>query len=258
MIEKCSVDIQVLNGAFTPKADAAPMSLHSSNADGQQKKYLVFLLLLFITGLPNAQQNFLITSYGAKGDGKTINTTAIQKAIDAAAQKGGKVVVTKGAFVTGPIALKSGVELHLEKETVLLGSTNRLDYGAEEAKPLISAVGAKNISITGHGTIDGRGKEVVDNLIVQLAAGKMHDRQWPLKAPREENRPQIINFKECNNVTVHGVTIKNSAAWVQSYVRCNGVVVDSITVQSTAYWNNDGIDIVNSKNVSITNCNINA
>ncbi len=225
---------------------------------GSIRQYVLLTFTLLVCYVSQAQQTFLITSFGAKGDGKTMNTTAIQKAIDAAAQKGGTVVVSKGEFVTGPIVLKFGVELHLEKEAVLLGSTIRLDYGAEEARPLISAVAANRVSITGRGTIDGRGKEVVEDLIVQLAAGKMKDKQWPLKAPREDNRPQILNLKECTAITVQGVTIKNSAAWVQSYVRCNGVVIDSITVQSTAYWNNDGIDIVKSKNVSIMNCNINA
>lgn len=259
------------------------MLLHSSNVASNQNAFLeplrrkdtkrhealccfapswlrgLFLLLLcMMTIVSSAQKTFLITSFGAKSDGKTMNTMAIQKAIDAASKNSGSVIVPKGNFVTGPIIMKPGVELHLMKDAVLLGSINRLDYGDEEAKPLISAKDAANISITGSGTIDGRGKELVDDLIAQLKNKKLQDKQWPVKAPREENRPKIISFIACTNVTVKGVTIKNGAAWVQSYVRSNNVLLDSMTVESVAYWNNDGIDIVNSKNVSITNCNINA
>ncbi len=251
MIDQCFIEILQLNGA-------SPMSLNSRTTAGNIRKLFLFVLFIIATMNVFSQPGFLITSFGAKGDGQTMNTTAIQNAIDKAAVKGGNVVVPAGRFITGPVTLKSGVELHLSKNAFLLGSTNRLDYGNDSAKPLISAKGAVNISITGQGTIDGRGGELVENLIQQLKAHRLHDTQWPLKAPREEARPQIINFKECDGVMVKGITIKNSAAWVQSYVRCNGVTIDSIHVESVAYWNNDGIDIVNSKNVSISNCIINA
>lgn len=230
----------------------------------QLKKYqfiksVFFSCLVMVAGNAFAQKEYNIKTYGAKGDGKTNNAAAIQSAINAAAKAGrGKVVVPSGSFVTGPIRLKSGVTLHVQKGALLSGSTKRLDYGEEAAVALISAQGATNISITGDGTIDGRGREVVEDLIRQLKARKMHDTQWPAKGPREENRPQIITFAGCSNVTVKGVTIKNSAAWVQTYLRCYNVHIDSINVESIAYWNNDGIDIVNSKNVSITNCTINA
>jgi pectate lyase len=235
-----------------------PLCLHGSKNTGIKK---LLFVLLFLAGANTAfsQQTFLITSYGAKADGKTNNAKAIQSAIDAAAKTGaGKVVVPAGTFVTGPLRLQSGVELHLQKGAVLMGSTVRKDYGTGKAVALLSAENATNISLTGAGTIDGRGSLVVENLIELLKAGTMHDKQWPLKAPAEENRPQIITFTACNNVTVIGITLKNSAAWVQTYLRCNNVIINSVTVESVSYWNNDGIDIVNSKNVSITACTINA
>ena len=219
---------------------------------------LLSILILFIASGYSQKKTFNVLMYGAKSDGKTNSTIAIQKAIDAAAENGGRVIVPPGNFVTGPILLKSNVELHLEKGASILGSINRTDYGSEEAGPLISATNANRISITGSGTIDGRGQQLIGNLIEQLKAGKIKDQQWPAKAPREAARPQIITLTTCTNITIKGIMIKNSAAWVQSYVRCNNVMIDSITVESTAYWNNDGIDIVNSKNVSITNCTINA
>lgn len=227
-------------------------SLHSYT------KAIFVAVLLAVSSFVQSQQTFLITSFGAKGDGKTMNTAAIQKAVDAAAQKGGRVVLTTGKFVTGPVELKGGVELHLEGGAALLGTTNRLDYGGEVAKPLLYAKEASGVSITGSGTIDGRGAEVVENLLQQLKAGRLHDDQWLVKRPGESHRPQLLFFDRCKNINIQGITIRNGSGWVQSYLRCDGVTIDSITVESVAYWNNDGIDIVNSKNVAITNCRINA
>jgi hypothetical protein len=205
------------------------------------------------------QKNFVVTAFGAQGDGKTLNTAFIQHAIDqAAAGGGGKVVVPPGSFVTGTLHLKTGVELHLEKGATLLGSTSRLDYGKANATALIIATGQQQISITGKGEIDGRGREVVKDLFRLLNQGVLQDAQWKIKRPGENNRPRMIALIDCQDVKVKGVTMRNSAGWVQDYVRCNNVIIDSVTVVSTEYWNNDGIDIVNSKNVSITHCNVDA
>jgi polygalacturonase len=76
--------------------------------------------------------------------------------------------------------------------------------------------------------------------------------------PSETARPKIINFSECENVTVQGVTIKNSACWVQTYELCNNLVIDQVSVESRAFWNNDGMDITDCRNVRITNCDINS
>ncbi|MBC7888392.1 MAG: glycoside hydrolase family 28 [Ferruginibacter sp.] len=224
-------------------------------------KKLIFLFHCLVLVLPvfSQQKDFLITAFGAKPDGKTINTIAIQTAIDkAAAMGGGKVIVGAGSFVTGVIYLKTGVELHLQKDAVLLGSTNRLDYGKGDAEALITAIGQHHISITGKGEINGRGRKLVEDLYRLLKAGVLQDDQWKIKRPTEKNRPRLIYFSECRDVKVTGITVKNGSGWIQDYVRCNNVVIDSITVISKEYWNNDGIDIVNSKNVSITNCYVDA
>lgn len=216
------------------------------------------LYILFITNSVNAQQTFNILNYGAVADGTTNNALAIQKAINAAVTSGGgKIIIPKGSFVTGVIQLESNIELFLQKGAVLLGSTNRLDYGYGSAKALISATNVSNITISGKGTIDGRGLEVVKSLIPQLQNGVIEDKQFRIKAPEERNRPKILAFVDCKNVSVTGITIKNSAAWVQEYLRCNKVLINKVTVLSNEYWNNDGIDINNSKNVTITNCYIN-
>ncbi len=213
--------------------------------------------MLIVTSFAQ-RKTFDVLAYGAKGDGKTMNTIAVQKAIDAAAVNGGIVMVPKGSFVTGPLELKSGVELYLSKGAQLLGSVERSDYGNGDAKSLISATNATKIAIIGSGTIDGRGQQLMENFTKDLQAGKMHLENWPAKRPREASRPQVIGFVGCSNITLKGITLKNSSTWVQHYEGCNNLLLDSITVESVAYWNNDGIDINNCKNVSITNCNINS
>lgn len=223
-------------------------------------KKIVFFFSVFITQIALCQQKeFLITSFAAKADGKTNNAKYIQAAINkAAANGGGKVIVPKGKFVTGPVVLKSGVELHLQQGAVLLGSTSRIDYGKGPAEALISATGQHNIALTGKGEIDGRGAELVEDVYRLLRSGIISDPEWKIKRPTEFNRPKLILLQGCTNVYVKAVTIKNGSGWIQDYVRCSNVVIDSITVNSTSYWNNDGIDITDCKNVSIINSYVNA
>jgi hypothetical protein len=222
-----------------------------------KKLYTLFILFISSTCLANDKE-FFITNYEAVADGITINTQAIQTAINQAGIKGGKVIVPEGRFVTGPISLLSNVELHVVKGGFLLGSINRLDYGVPKAKPLISAHNQQNISITGEGEIDGRGYEMVQNLIQLLEQGVLQDSEWKTKRPGGINRCTLIDIVQCKNVLLKHITIKNSSSWVQDINRCDGVVIDSIKVESNAYWNNDGIDIVNSKNVTISNSFINS
>ena len=224
-----------------------------------QKRIILAGWLIACVFFGTAQKSsFNIVEFGAKADSKTDNTKVIQQAIDAAAKTGkGTVIVPAGYYVTGPIVMKTGVELHLADGATLLASINRMDYGIK-AQPLISARGQQNVAITGTGTIDGRGREVVKDLFRLLHAGTLQDSQWKIKRPGEAGRPEIIVFTECQQVRMKGITVKNSAGWVQSYIRCTDVAIDSMTVNSTEYWNNDGIDVVNSHNVRISNCNIDA
>lgn len=205
------------------------------------------------------QKTYNILQFGARPDGKTNNASYIQKAIDkATGAGGGKVLIPEGNFVSGVVYLKNNVELVIEKGAILLGSTNRLDYGKGDADALVTAKNQHHISITGKGEINGRGKLVAEDLIRLLKAGVLQDEQWQIKRPQEKNRPKLINFEECTNVKVSHITLRNGSGWIQQYARCNHVVIDSLTVISKEYWNNDGIDIVNSKNVSITNSYVDA
>lgn len=220
------------------------------------KYWLILALLAPLTGF-GQRKTLDITAYGAKGDGQTDNTIFIQKALDEAAAQGGKVLVPAGQFVTKPLLLKSGTELHLVKGATLLGSTHRLDYGVE-ATSLITAKDQQNIAITGQGIIDGRGREVIKDLLALLMAGTLQDPEWQIKRPVESNRPHVLVLINCQKIRITGVTLKNSASWVQAYRECTDITIDSMRVESTAYWNNDGIDFVDCKNVLLTNSFFNA
>ena len=135
-----------------------------------KKLILTALLLASLATLQAADRNFEVTVYGAKGDGLTKNTVALQTAIDAcAAAGGGKVVFPKGKYLTGSLTLRSNVELHLDEDATLLGSTHLEDYPPHPFPKfrslrdkggfpaLIYAEEAEHVAITGPGTIDGQG-----------------------------------------------------------------------------------------------------
>jgi len=235
------------------------------------KTLLSILIYLFSISIPMAQPivneksnktEFVVTAFGAKGDGKNMNSKAIQAAIDTlAAQGGGKLIFPEGRFLTGSFELKSGVELHLQKNAVLLGSTNPFDYKKiSHSKALIVAEGQSDIAITGLGTIDNQGRKLALHSDSLYYAGQMDPKYYNLrrKRPEEEYRPMIINMFNCKNVKLKGFTLKDGASWIQSYDKCRNLTADSLTVISDAYWNNDGFDISDCKNVRVTNCFVNA
>lgn len=226
------------------------------------KYCIITFILLFLNMISSFAMKYNVTTYGALGDGITLNTNAIQKAIDHAfADGGGVVVIPAGRFVSGSIILKNNVSLHLEKRAILLGSINILDYiKLNRWKALIMADGVTNISITGKGTIDGRGDQLALHIDSLFYAGKIDSHNYYLaeRRPWAELRPQIIEFNRCSHIKVTDVLIKNAACWVQTYEKCNNIIIDNICVDSDAYWNNDGIDIVDCQNVRITHCKINS
>ena len=223
-------------------------------------KYVI--ICLFITmgpaGFVCYAQGINIKQFGAVGDGKTIDTKAIQHAIDSCSKKRhGKVIIPAGTFLSGSIYLKTGVQLYLSKGAVLLGSSNPADYEKTVNYALILATSQHDIAIKGEGTIDGQGRELAQNVVKMWKAGLLKENTGKDR-PDEKYRPQIIDMEHCSDVTITGITIKNSSCWVQTYDKCTNLVIGHITVNSTAYWNNDGFDIVDCYKVRITNCNINS
>jgi hypothetical protein len=231
-----------------------------------KKIIIAYLALHSVVSGFSQQKTFSITLFGAKPDGITNNSIAIQKAIDEAEKAGGgKVMIPRGRFVTGVIHLKNNVELNIHEEAVLLGSINRDDYGPSlKASALIVAEGQKNISITGKGTIDGQCDLLINDIYIKLRAGQLFDDEWKefnlwhQRRPSERNRPRIIEFRDCDGVTIKNIHLQNGAGWIENYKNCNNVVIDSIHVFSNTFWNNDGIDLVDCKNVRVTHCIINA
>ena len=211
--------------------------------------------------LPLCAKDVLVTDFGAVPDGRTLNSASIQAAIDfVSADGGGKVVFTPGNYVTGTIYVKDGVTLHLEAGASLLGSNNPWDFTKDPYvgwTSMIFSIKQKNVGITGAGTIDGRGFVVANNMVEYIHRGLFED---PLKLdrPNEVNRPENIYFRECDSVTVTGITLKDPGSWNQTYDQCHNVYVEGLTVDSKSYWNNDGIDIVDCEDVVIRNCYIDA
>ncbi|HWB94442.1 MAG TPA: glycosyl hydrolase family 28 protein, partial [Puia sp.] len=158
----------------------------------------------------------------------------------------------------------SHVTLKLEKAAFLLGSTNRMDYGPGDALPLLEANGRTGITIEGQGTIDGRGDTLLQDLYQRIKTGQIHDQEWQTPnpwgqvRPAEENRPKIIFFQHCDSLVIRNITLKNALDWVQDYKSCSHMVIDSIKVESNTMWNNDGIDLVDCKHVTLTNSFFNA
>jgi len=221
------------------------------------KKYFIVLIICFQC-LQSQAKDYPASLFGISSDGVTLNTRSIQFAIDYVHQQGGgRLVFDVGRFLTGSIHLKSNVTLHLLEGAVLLGSLNPMDYDRKRFTALILCHDQQNIAITGIGVIDGQGRKVARNVVEIVHKGLVKD-AFRNDRPEVEIRPMLIYFRSCKNILIRGVTMRNAAAWVQTYDQCKNLRIDSITVDSRAFWNNDGIDIVDCDSVAITNSYIDA
>ena len=225
----------------------------------QRKLSFKFLLVvLTATGACQAMPAHALDSfhgcdpraYGAKGDGVSKDTAAIQAAIDGCERQGGGTVrLIAGTYLSAPIVLKSNITLQLDKGATLLGSADHGDYPAmtmfhlPDLQPLVSAANSTNVAITGEGVIDGNGaswwqeaREIKDHGIL----GTGHP------------RPKLIIFDHCKHVHVEGVTIQNSPMWQLVPYYSDDVVIRNIKVLAPANSpNTDAIDPFSSSNVVI-------
>ena len=233
--------------------------------------------------------NCNVKKYGAVGDGVTMDTAAIQAAIDeCAAHGGGQVILQEGSFLCGFIQMKSGVELHIERDAVLLGSTNPADFPQVESdlwlpqySPRYNSASfiygdhCEDIAITGRGKIDCQGQAFVEpfDWYAEL--------QKNLKKPGDKttntleadhlgylwnyNRhtdavppPRVVFFIGCKNVLVEDVTMQNQpAGWGYWITDCENVHFHRAQIIADVdFPNNDGIHINCCRNVTISDCNV--
>ena len=191
-----------------------------------------------------------IRQYGAVGDGKTLNTKAVQAAIDAcASNQGGTVLVPAGIFVIGAVELRSSVTLHLAAAARLLGSRDAAQYHAVEAIPthgdttlndgnwaLIYAVGTTNVTLEGPGAIDGGGPPPDG-----------------LQGPR---RPYGLLFYRCKNLAVRNIKMVNSPYHMIRAIQSAYLKMDGIHIHNRVAGNDDGFHFVSCEHVNISNCTV--
>jgi hypothetical protein len=200
-----------------------------------------------------------VRAFGAVGDGKTLNTDAIHRAIDAChARGGGRVVVQGGVFLTGSIRLRSNVILHIEAGATLLGSARIGDYGIATQpvewhqrfapaglsadRCLISGEDAQNVGIEGQGIIDGQG-------------GSKHN-IFPNPDDPRRRRPILVWFHNCRKISLRDVTLADPAFFTTLFVHSRDILIDGVTIRSRSTGCGDGLDFVGSRNVRIANCNL--
>jgi polygalacturonase len=193
-------------------------------------------------------------AYGAKADGTTKDTLALQKAIDDCAGKGGGTVrLGRGTFLTGPLVLKSHITLQIDAGATLLGSQDRADYPRmtemrEDAiQPLINATNAQDISIRGGGTIDGAGQP-------WWAEVYAHKDSPDYVAAK---RPRLILFDHSKHILIEGVTIQNSASWQVTLYYSDDVTLRNAKILAPEHSpNTDGVDPFSSHHVAISHMTI--
>jgi polygalacturonase len=205
-------------------------------------------------------RTYNVRHFGAKGDGATLDTKALQAAIDAChSDRGGTVVVSAGTFLIGTVELKSNVTLHLAAQAKLMGTADGTQYHAAEAIPLtgehtmgdgnvglIFAANAENITIEGTGTIDGQGAQF--RSAVRGTA--------PPAGVSGNKRPHHLLFYQVNNLTVRDITLTRGAYHSVRVCLCSYVKLDGIHIYNRVNHNNDGFHFIASRHVHVSNCDV--
>jgi polygalacturonase len=205
-------------------------------------------------------RTYNIRDFGAKGDGVTLDTPAVQAAIDACNKdQGGTVLVPAGVFVIGTVEIKSNVTMHIAAQGKLLGSADGTQYHAADAIPLrgdstlndgnvglIFAVKAENFTIEGPGTIDGNGAQFRSpsrGVLPPAGIGGNH-------------RPYHLLFHQCKNVTVRDIFLTQSAYHSIRIIQSSYVQLHGIHIYSRVNHNNDGFHFISCQYVHVSNCDI--
>lgn len=221
-------------------------------------KFIFVLFSLVFSFSSFAQRTYNVVDYGAVGNKMVDDAKAIQKAIDECSAQGGGTVLLPAnhTFMSGPLCLKSNVNLLLEATAVLIANPDESIYNLSafgenrgEGMMWIYANGADNISITGKGTIHGNGIAFM---------GKELDDSYELKPVTTfDPRPHVLTLIDVDNLTIRDITIRDGAYWTVHLIGCNGAVIDGINLlNNLKIRNGDGIDLDHSRNVRISNCHI--
>jgi hypothetical protein len=206
-------------------------------------------------------RQFPVTRFGAVGDGVTLNTAAIQKAIDKAAKKGGVVVIPEGRFLTGALFFKPGTHLHIKEGSVLLGSDNISDFPVGPSRmegrtidyfpAVVNANGVDGFTIAGKGTIDGNGLKYWEAFWKRRAEN-------PNCTNLEVSRPRLIFIRNSDNVRIEGVRLQNSGFWTTHLYKCNLVKLQGLHITSpfrpVRAPSTDAIDLDACSNVLVNGC----
>ncbi len=208
---------------------------------------LVLVLTLFVPLASAKLATCDARGLGAKADGHTKDTTALQGAIDQCSKgEGGVVLLTAGTYVSGPLTLRSHVHLQLDKGATLLGSPDMEDYPIRADAPwrrvsLLHADDVVDIAITGEGTVDGNGKVWWDAMLGRV------------KGSKENQRPLLIDLTKSKQILIEGVTIQNSPQYNITAFWCDGLTVRNVTILNPGRGapNTDGIDPVSTSHVLI-------
>lgn len=218
-------------------------------------------------------KDFVITSYGAIQNDKQSCSAALKKAIEACSKNGGgRVVVPEGNWLTGPVHLKSNVNLHISENAVLKFSDVFEDYlpvvftryeGFEcyNYSPLIYAIDCQNIAVTGKGKLDGNGQnwwpwkkrsQEIQQLYDMVLNNVPPERRVFGKV-ENAMRPSFIQFVNCSQILFEDFTISSGPFWTIHPVYCDNIIARRVNV-STRGPNNDGFDIESTTNVLIEDC----
>lgn len=213
-------------------------------------------------------QIYNIQDYGAVADGQTVNTIAIQKAIETcAANGGGTVVVPDGTFISGAVFLKQGVNLHIADKGILKGTTNLTDYPVVKTRwegierdwtaAFINAFDMNEVTIDGNGTIDGSGGRWVDEARETDPKINMEVKPTAEEIRQRIGRPRLMAIQNCKNVRISGLRIRNQACWGVFVLYSHEVRITGLSIRARHdIPMSDGIDIDSSTGILISKCTI--
>lgn len=235
-------------------------------------KKISCLLLLFLICFSSAYAvDYNVLNYGAKGDGVTLDTKALQATIDLCSKEGGgRVVLPRGIYLSGTINLKSGVELHLDNGSEIRATLDLDEYQQhnDSLAGLFYTEDAQNVAITGNGLINGRGMEFMTDIPKTIFGPVLNDIRQGKNFRKVQDGGlgdgpvypksrfhQMIIFSNCKNVRLTDFHVKDAPYWTFLIVHCHDVWVEGLNIDNNLLIpNSDGLDIDSSSDVNVSDC----